>query len=142
MNRRERFLATMTFGHPDRPASGDYFYYDSTRERWEREGLPKGVDLDEHFQMDFNPFRWRVPVSAVQVVPAYPEQVLDETAQYKVVRRGAGEVVRILKDAPPPAMPQWIRHPIESRSDWEAFRARLDPDTPGRLPENLAELAQ
>ena len=38
MTRRERFLQTLTFGQPDRPASADYFFYPATRERWEREG--------------------------------------------------------------------------------------------------------
>ena len=49
MNRRIRFIETMTFGSPDRPASADYFAYDATRQRWEAEGLPKGVDLNEYF---------------------------------------------------------------------------------------------
>ena len=54
MTKRQRFLETMTFGNPDRPSRGDYFAYDSTRERWEREGLPKGADLNEYFDMDFS----------------------------------------------------------------------------------------
>ena len=81
MNRRERFLATMTFGSPDRPASGDYFYYDSTRERWEREGLPKGVDLNAYFGMDFDPFAWAVRTD-LSVRPAFEPETLEETDHY------------------------------------------------------------
>lgn len=140
MTRRERFLATMTYGYPDRPAAGDYFYYDSTRERWEREGLPRGVDLAAYFEMDFDPLRWQVPVCP-GVLPPYPVETLGETDEYVVKRQGGGEVVRILKNVPPPAMPQWLRYPLSSRRDWAAFGKLLDPDTPGRLPMDMQALA-
>ena len=55
MNERERFIKTLTCPNPDRPSYGDYFYYDSTQERWECEGLPKGLDraaLFDYFGMD------------------------------------------------------------------------------------------
>jgi hypothetical protein len=41
------------------------------------------------------------------------------------------------------SMPRYIQFPIETRADWEQFRdAHLDPDAPGRLPENLDELVE
>lgn len=43
MTRRRRFIETMTFGCPDRPARGDYFAYDGTRRRWEADGLATGT---------------------------------------------------------------------------------------------------
>ena len=69
MNRRERFVKTMTFGLPDWPASGDYFYYESTRQRWEREGLPPNAELNSYFNMGFNPFQWKVPANVA--IPVY-----------------------------------------------------------------------
>lgn len=140
MTSRQRFLQTMTFGCPDRPASGDYFYYDSTRARWEREGLPRGVDLNGYFAMDFDPFRWRVEVNA-GILPAFAPQILEQSAAYRVERRASGAVVRVLEHTPPPAMPQWLRYPLTSRREWHDYRRRLDPETPGRLPANLAQLA-
>ncbi|HUU30726.1 MAG TPA: uroporphyrinogen decarboxylase family protein [Phycisphaerae bacterium] len=140
MTRRERFLRTMRFGAPDRPASAAYFAYDSTRERWEREGLPKGVDLNEHFGMDFDPFRWQVPVN-LGLIPCFEEEVLEETDEYVVRRCGDRSVVRTRKDTPPPAMPQWLSYPLRSREDWAEFRKRLDPEAPGRVPANLDQLA-
>ena len=89
----------MTFGAPDRPASGDYFAYDSTQQRWEREGLPPGVDLNEYFGMDFDPFQWRVPAN-LAVLPRYERVVVEETEEYQTVRTG-GEVVKKLKNVPP-----------------------------------------
>lgn len=140
MNRRERFLKTMTWGRPDRPASADYFAYDSTRARWEREGLPRGVDLNEYFGMDFDPFRWNVGAALGPLFEA-KTLVLEESAEFIVEKHASGAIVRRLKNEPPPAMPQWLRYPLENRKEWELFRLKLDPDLPGRLPANLAELA-
>jgi len=140
MNRRERFLETMTFGKPDRAASGDYFYYDATRERWESEGLPKAADLNEYFEMDFDPFRWKIDAN-ISIQPEYEEETVEETDEIRVVRREKGEIVRILKNVPPPAMPQWVRYPLESREEWDEYKTRLDPDTPGRLPADLSQKA-
>jgi uroporphyrinogen decarboxylase len=142
MTRRERFLETMTFGRPDRPAAADYFAYDSTRERWEKEGLPRGVDLNEYFGMDFDPFNWKIPGGQMVLAPAFEEAVIEETQDYRIVRKATGEVVRTLKDVPPPAMPQWIRHPVESRAGWLALKQRLDPATPERLPADFPELVE
>ena len=52
MNERERFIQTMTAGNPDRLSYGDYFCYDSTRLRWEKEGMPKDINLFRHFGFD------------------------------------------------------------------------------------------
>jgi hypothetical protein len=136
MNRRQRFLQTMTFGSPDRPAAGDYFAYESTRARWEREGLPPGADLDDYFACDFDPFLWRVPAT-LPIFPLFKERVVAESGNTRVIRTAGGDTVRVLKDAPPPAMPQWVRYPLSSRSDWRRFRRRLDPAAPGRLPPDF-----
>ncbi len=139
MTRRERFIRTMTFDSPDRPATGDYLVYESMRERWESEGLPKGADYNEYFGFDFDPFRWQVPVNW-RIDPFYDDEVIEETEDYIVRRQGHGEVVRYLKNSPPPAMPQWISYPLKSRADWDKFKKRLDPNSPGRLPANFAEM--
>lgn len=140
MTKRERFLATMTFGSPDRPASGDYFSYDSTRLRWEREGLPEAANLNEFFDMDFDPFEWKVDVN-LRVEPWFERVILEDLEDRQIVRGGEGEVFEVLKNSPPPAMPRWLGYPIKSRTDWLQFRRRLDPLTPGRLPANLEDLA-
>jgi uroporphyrinogen decarboxylase len=137
MTKRERFLQTMTFGTPDRPSQGEYFYYPATRERWEREGLPAGVDLNDYFDIDFDPFRWSVPVNYA-VLPPFDEIVLEDTEEYTVTRIPSGDTLKELKKRPPPAMPQFIDHPLHSRDEWPDFKRRLDPSTPGRLPTELA----
>jgi hypothetical protein len=117
MNRRERFLQTMTFAAPDRPASGDYFYYEATRQRWEREGLPPGIDLTEYFGMDFDPFKWQVPANVVGPLPDFGTRILDEDEHVRTLQNPDGGIVKILKNEPPPAMPQWVRYPLASRAE-------------------------
>ena len=130
----------MTFGRPDRPASADYLSYDSTRERWEQEGLPHDADLNEYFDMDFDPFRWKV-FTNVGICPAFETTVVEESGTYRTEQRPGGEVVKILKNVPPPAMPQWLSYPLQSREEWEEYKKRLDPVTPDRVPGDLDRLA-
>jgi uroporphyrinogen decarboxylase len=143
MNRRERFIQTMTFGTPDVPASADYFAYQPTYDRWVSEELPRGTDLNAYFGMDFDPFTWKVPVAwPFTLMPDFGEVVLEKNADYIVTRQASGEVVKTMVNVPPPAMPQFLRYPIESRAQWEEHRRRLDPDTPARIPAALSELAR
>lgn len=130
----------MGFGSPDRVAQGDYFSYEATRRRWESEGLPKDADLNGYFGMDFDPFRWCVPVT-YSVIPSFDEEVVEETPRATVIRRRNGETVRILKDAEPPAMPQWVKYPVSTGEEWRAFRRRLDPLDPRRVKTEEVQAA-
>jgi uroporphyrinogen decarboxylase len=39
-------------------------------------------------------------------------------------------------------MPQWLEYPVTGRGDWREFKKRLDPATPGRVGDNIADFAQ
>ncbi|MCC7262535.1 MAG: hypothetical protein IT369_08450 [Candidatus Latescibacteria bacterium] len=145
MNERERFIRTLTCSGPDRPSYGDYFAYDSTRQRWEREGLPKGLDhggLFDYFGMDHIEIwgRDRLPLHA-GIMPSFEEALIEETDEYLVRRLASGDLTRVRKDTPPPAMPQYLAHPVTDRASWAEYRRRLDPEAPGRLPADLAQVA-
>ncbi len=144
MTERERFVKTLTCGMPDRPSYGDYLYYDSTRERWEREGMPKGLDNDGLFRyFGFDHINiWggdHMPVNG-GIIPLFTPAVLEENDEYMVQRDAGGTVTRTLKNVPPPAMPQFISHPVTDRKSWQEWVRRHNPDMAGRLPENLAEI--
>jgi hypothetical protein len=146
MTERERFVRTLTCNSPDRPSYGDYFAYAATQQRWEREGLPAGLSrqgLYDHFGFDHVDI-WgndRLGLNDT-ILPAYQPCVLEETPEHTVRREGSGTVMRVLKNTPPPAMPQFLGYPVTDRSSWADFRQRLDPDTPGRFTPALAELAR
>ncbi len=52
MNERERFLKTMRFEEPDRVPYFEQYIREDTIERWHKEGLPPGVDIEEYFNLD------------------------------------------------------------------------------------------
>lgn len=145
MNERERFVKTLTCSDPDRPSYGDYFAYDSTHKRWEHEGLPKGLDhagLFDYFGMDHIDLWGRDKIGINDgFLPYFKPKVLKETAQYRILRGKDGVTVKVKKNMPPPAMPQYLLYPVINRTSWRNLKRRLNPDTPGRLPDNLTEIA-
>jgi uroporphyrinogen decarboxylase len=105
-------------------------------ERWRREeGLPAdqapeaclGMDRLEKAPVNYGP------------LPLFETQILSEDATYYVERDGMGATVRRRKDAPGMYY-GYIEHPIKTREDWEQYKWRYDPHTPGRLPENLDQV--
>jgi len=145
---RERFWRTMRFQPVDRlPWWADWL---GPWERWRREGLPLPPDVNtrvdfkawsvEYFHFDgmYSAF-WgipRVPVN-VGICPGFAREVLEEGNTYRVIQQGNGVVVRQFADPGGSLVStQFLRHPIETRADWERFRdEHLDPDAPGRYPE-------
>lgn len=145
MNERERFVRTLTCASPDRPSYGDYLFYESTQKRWEQEGLPKGLSrqqLFDYFGFDHIDIWGNDRLSGFlhTAIPPFPGGVIEETAEY-VIQRSNGGIVKSLKNTPPPAMPQFLSYPVTDRKSWLDLKKRLDPDTPGRLPGNLSQLA-
>jgi len=126
MNERQRFIETMTCGNPDRPSYGEYLAYESTRKRWESEGMPQGVDLYRHFGLD------HVDIWSKDCVPCdwgfnglFERELLEETAEYQVWRETSGVISKYLKDMPPPAMPKHESYPVSDRRTWEAYKRRI-----------------
>lgn len=58
MDARERFLRTLRFQQADRVPYFEQYIREDTMQRWRKEGLPQGVDVEEHFGFDH---RERVP---------------------------------------------------------------------------------
>ncbi len=52
MNSRQRFLATMQSGQPDRPPLFDEGQRDEVLDAWRRQGMPGDTDLSELFDID------------------------------------------------------------------------------------------
>ena len=138
MNVRERFLATMNYQERDRCPWGEMGFWPDTLERWHGEGWPRNVDLNEFF--GFDRLREQVPVD-MGFRYGFEGQVLEESDQYRVVRRSDGVTVREFKGELSFHMPQWLRFPLETREDWEKeIKPRLDMDPAGRYPDDWEDL--
>jgi len=103
-----------------------------TLERWRAEtGRP---ELDPARELDFDA-SFATPELYAGIYPPFTPEVLDEDERFIVHRDERGIVMRDRRDGH--SMPEFIRHPVETADEWETLKAtRLDPSTPGRVPQN------
>ncbi len=162
MTARERFLATMAFEPVDRPPLWEFGYWTETLRRWYGEGLPRtvgipaevgrvfgeglswdatllpftAVDRDVNRALGFDEGIRRVPLNSF-VHPPFRRQVLEEEGDILVVQDERGHVWRDTRGG---VLPQSLRSPVQSREEWERFKAeRLQPSLDGRLPTDWAQ---
>ena len=136
MNKRERLDACLSFGEPDRLFLFSMRAPIPTRERWEKEGLPQGVDLAEYFGLDamLTPF-WRVPVNDGPL-PAQENVVLEETEQHVIYIDNLGAKVRAYKKRQDFGSLQWLEYPIQDRASFLQVKQRYDPHAAARYPDD------
>ena len=159
MTDRERRLATLAFGTPDRvplePGNGR----ESTLKRWHAEGLPAevaGGDAIAAFAYRAAGGREELPLAGdgfpvdVHMIPRFEEKVLERRGATQVVQDWKGNVCEIgsefnvtyLRTAVDFVTRRWIRCPVESRSDWLDIARRYDPADASRLPADAADRAR
>ena len=164
MNTREKFLATMTFGSRGEIPKWEYGYWAEAVRNWHKEGLtesqslPEGfsggesvraeimgyksggfVDLNIHELFEMDKHQHRIPIDNF-IFPKFKQEVLEDYPDSQVVRDGWGIVRRKKKDQS--SLDHFVSGPITTMDDWEQLKERLQPNTPGRLPENWQDLVQ
>lgn len=117
MNSRERVKRALSFEEPDRVPIADSIWQ-STVERWHREGLPADMSPAEYF--DYEIVRFGPDVS-----PRYPVRRLSEDKNYVTETSPYGGVVRNRKDRA--SVPHFVEFPCQSRQDWDKIKERLTP---------------
>lgn len=136
MNDRERFLAWLAGDSVDRPPFWLFWIpWNSTMQRWWREGMPvtvaKPEDLWTYFESDRLPIQAVVPVNTGPC-PRIEKTILAEDEASLTFIDGWGIKRRDLKHSE--SMSQFLEHPVKNHQDWELFKKRwLDPDHPARL---------
>jgi uroporphyrinogen decarboxylase len=131
MNSRERWHAVNSYGSFDRPFHWELPPFPETLWRWENEGMP-GDDHLEHL-VGYDRFE-QLPTSVVDPCPAFHREDLEYQGEYVLYRDTDGVIKKMHRHPQGPAMPQYCRYPIETRTDWQRFKKRLNPDSPARLP--------
>ncbi|MGQ9553503.1 MAG: uroporphyrinogen decarboxylase family protein [Anaerolineae bacterium] len=106
--------------------------WEETLARWRREGLG---DRDWAEAAGFEDgSQHPVPVNAY-LCPLFPEVTLIQDGATRTVRDKHGITKRISRGSE--SMPQFLRHPVESREDWQRLKPRLsNPDHPKRFPHD------
>jgi uroporphyrinogen decarboxylase len=140
MTERDRFLRYLRFQSVDRIPLMDMGVWPETLERWHHEGLPKWVTclrhLEDYQRLDrsFN-VNW-LPIND-GVYPPFETEVIEETAEERVVSDGDGVVYRQRKSHG--TIPQYLRFPIRDEADYDSLRPRLDGTDPGRYSPDFDE---
>ncbi len=116
----------------ERIALTDMSFWPETIARWEREGLPAGADVYEHFGLD-RVFIWDTDDS-----PRLEERVLDEDQESVTVRDTYGCVVRSWKNSYAP--PVHLSYAANDISEVESYMRRYDGLPADQVSE--ARLAQ
>ena len=152
MNARERFVATLTFGSPDRIPFSPGGPRESTLAAWHTQGLPRDVEwwpyLLETLGIRPEPSRPRVDLGVdFRLIPQFEEKVLERRDGHLVVQDWKGNIceisdrfdvtyLRLPKDF---VTRRWLKCPVADRQDWERMKERYHADAPGRFPPDFAE---
>jgi uroporphyrinogen decarboxylase len=151
MNSRERFVATLTFGAPDRIPFSPGGPRESTLAAWRTQGLPPGADwwasLLETLGMPPEPSQAPVDLGVdFRLIPQFEEKVLERKAGHLIVQDWKGNIceisdrfdvtyLRVSKDF---VTRRWLKCPVANREDWEPMKERYQADGPGRFPPDFA----
>jgi len=148
MNHREKFLRTCRYQTVDRVPDYEFEAWEQTIHRWCREGnLPMEYDgsftaIKDYFHTDkaeFGPG----PYGNIGLLPGFEYKILEKKNDHLIVQDNDGAIAEIMKPELGASISHYLRYAIETRRDWEKIRdERLNPDTPGRIPDNLEKLCK
>ncbi len=147
MTHRERMLATLRFEPVDRVPDLEFGAWEQTVTRWHGEGLPKNItgvweSINDYFHTDDT--EWGAsPWVNIHLLPGFEYRLLEEKGDHIVVQDGDGAIAEMIRPELGASIPRYLRHALETKADWERIRdERLNPDTPGRIPNDLDELCR
>jgi hypothetical protein len=101
--------------------------------------MPPWVDSKQKGELFFGLERNECFPAQVGIRPGFQPQVVEETADKRIIIDHAGVVCEVDKDAHS-TIPHFLKFPIETRGDWDVFKKRLDPDDPFRIPDDMDAL--
>jgi hypothetical protein len=119
--------------------------WDSAIARWKTEGLDPAADSRMAYEMMGFDTRferalgYRLPVNTF-VWPEYEREVIDEDEDRVLARGPWGGLEQTQKGSG--FIPLVSSPAVQDRASWTEIKARLDPSTPGRLPENWSEVCR
>jgi uroporphyrinogen decarboxylase len=134
----------MRFQPVDRVPNIEVGCWGQTVDRWLSEGMPRGTILEQN-SMTFWSGSPYFGLDAQMVIrvdigmhPPFETELLAEDERTRTVRSSEGVVTRSMKDNS--SMPTFLRYPVRTREDFLAIKARYDPSTPDRYPDDWDQL--
>jgi len=136
MTSQERVRATYEFRPVDHLPRREFYIWSEALAKWKEQGLPD--DWQERNLFQFDPghsvaaganLGWCEP----PFLPAYEDKVIAVEGDHEIIQDYAGRLLKVFKGRRHGFMPDYLKHPVSNRRDWEEEVApRLDPETPGR----------
>lgn len=142
MNTRERFVKTLTGQKVDRvPFMKVFGGTNAAHKEWEAEYPGIGECIDKLLGFEGTYRGWGTTPVNMDASRLEEEVTLKEDNNIILRRGGDGTVWQIYKSG------DYNRHsvgwPIKTKEDWDTYKKRyLDPDDPGRFPDNWKELVK
>ena len=133
MTTRDLIRSIMSYGQFDRMPIIHWGAWEETTRRWVSEGMPEDTDANEYF--DAVQFQYMVGVE-LGLLPAFEEETLEETSEYRIFRDVNGVVQKTLKHSS--TLPRFLDHTLKSVREWEEYKKRLQPGQ-ARIPDDLDE---
>jgi len=135
MTTRERFNRVLHWEVPDRVPNMEFGYWKKTVEVWHGQGLPERLKTDEDVErylgLEGISIIPEIPVKN-GLFPAFEERTLEVRDGRRIISRTDGAICEVAESDS--SIPRFIRFPVETREDWEKFRAeRLDMNLPARI---------
>ncbi len=93
--------------------------WNSTVERWHKEGMPEKMDWRVFFGTDI------VEWIGVDNSPRYATGIIEETDEYKVFKNSWGATLKDFKHSA--TVPEFLDFTVNSREKWEAAKKRMTP---------------
>jgi uroporphyrinogen decarboxylase len=123
MNMHERMARLYEHRPPDRCPIIDT-PWQSTLERWQREGMPADIDWIDYLGVD------RIVHIGVDNSPRFPVEVLEETDEYVVHTNEWGLTKKDFRDRH--STPQRLEYRVKDPDAWAEAKERMKPD-PSRI---------
>jgi uroporphyrinogen decarboxylase len=134
MTLRERWVRTMHYKKADRLPMMEFGYWDETLPLWHEQGLPRTVQTEAQAYAYFGIEDWRDSgVNTNGLCPGFERETIEENDDY-IIWRDEERAVKKESKKVIKTIPHFIDYGLKNREDWKLFKARLNPDTPGRFP--------
>jgi len=136
---RELFNTIMHYGEFDRMPVVHWTTWPEANQEWLAQGLPE--DTSQHEYLDASPMWSGIPIN-LGLMPAFEEETIEETDEYRIFRQGDGVIAQHWKGRS--CIPHYIDFTMKDRSGWDQYKKRLQPSADRIAPdldEKLAQLA-
>ncbi len=130
MTDRERFNNQMHYRPVDRCFNMEFGYWKENFQQWPM-FLENNITSNSQAELFFNFDEIHVIGTQTGMYPGFPEEVVSETAETRIIRRG-GLLLEVLKSGNS-SMPHFLRSSIVTPDDWlQVKRERFDRRDPAR----------